>query len=80
MQKKHPDVTTKGKTVDMSDILNDPLITLHTKYSYSPQSPLFFSINEKYVEGLSISENFLKFFFIDTSYISNSYCVSFSLH
>ncbi|XP_065212583.1 acyl-CoA Delta-9 desaturase-like [Planococcus citri] len=32
MMKKHPDVSIKGKTVDMSDIQNDPLITFHTKY------------------------------------------------
>ncbi|KAK7603853.1 hypothetical protein V9T40_003852 [Parthenolecanium corni] len=32
MQKKHPEVIRRGKTIDMSDITNDPLLRFHTKY------------------------------------------------
>lgn len=32
MMLKHPDVISKGNQVDMSDIVNDPLIKFHTKY------------------------------------------------
>ncbi|KAM3964292.1 acyl-CoA Delta(11) desaturase [Aphomia sociella] len=32
MMKKHPDVIAEGKKIDMSDIINDPLIQFHTKY------------------------------------------------
>lgn len=31
MQRKHPEVYRKGKTIDMSDIDNDPLVQFHTK-------------------------------------------------
>lgn len=31
MQKKHPEVIRRGKTIDMSDITNDPLLRFHTK-------------------------------------------------
>ncbi|XP_060524508.1 acyl-CoA Delta-9 desaturase-like [Cylas formicarius] len=30
--KKHPDVLRKGKTVDMTDIMSDPLIAFHVRY------------------------------------------------
>ncbi|KAJ8730845.1 hypothetical protein PYW08_002258 [Mythimna loreyi] len=32
MMKKHPDVLKQGAKVDMSDILNDPLIQFHTRH------------------------------------------------
>ncbi|OWR43604.1 putative fatty acid desaturase [Danaus plexippus plexippus] len=32
MMKKHPDVVKEGKKIDMSDILEDPLVRFHTKY------------------------------------------------
>ncbi|XP_075974974.1 acyl-CoA Delta-9 desaturase-like isoform X2 [Anticarsia gemmatalis] len=32
MMKKHPDVVEKGSKLDLSDIVNDPLIQFHTKY------------------------------------------------
>lgn len=32
MQRKHPEVYRRGKTVDMSDIYNDPLVQFHTKH------------------------------------------------
>ncbi|VVC39000.1 Acyl-CoA desaturase,Fatty acid desaturase domain [Cinara cedri] len=32
MQRKHPEVSKRGRTVDMSDITNDPVIRFHTKY------------------------------------------------
>lgn len=32
MLKKHPDVLTKGKTVDLSDLLNDPVVAFQKKY------------------------------------------------
>lgn len=31
MQKKHPEVISKGKLVDLSDITNDPYLAFHTK-------------------------------------------------
>ncbi|KAL0831144.1 hypothetical protein ABMA28_002014 [Loxostege sticticalis] len=32
MMKKHPDVLREGSKIDMSDIINDPLIRFHRKY------------------------------------------------
>ncbi|XP_046962773.1 acyl-CoA Delta-9 desaturase-like [Vanessa cardui] len=32
MMKKHPHVIREGKKIDISDILNDPLVKFHTKY------------------------------------------------
>ena len=32
MIKKHPDVKTKGKTVDMSDLLQDPIVVWQRRY------------------------------------------------
>ncbi|XP_026808731.1 acyl-CoA Delta(11) desaturase-like [Rhopalosiphum maidis] len=32
MQRKHPEVYRRGKTIDMSDIDNDPLVQFHTKH------------------------------------------------
>lgn len=32
MQKKHPEVISKGKLVDLSDITNDPYLAFHTKW------------------------------------------------
>jgi len=32
MMKKHPEVTRRGKTVDMSDIMNDPLLSFHSRF------------------------------------------------
>ncbi|KAF6210376.1 hypothetical protein GE061_013480 [Apolygus lucorum] len=32
--RKHPEVMRRGKTVDMSDITDDPFITIHTKVFY----------------------------------------------
>ncbi|KAL1492047.1 hypothetical protein ABEB36_012546 [Hypothenemus hampei] len=32
MCKKHPDVISKGKTVDMSDVLNDPVVKFQKKF------------------------------------------------
>lgn len=32
MLKKHPEVIHKGKNIDMSDILNDPVVQFHQKY------------------------------------------------
>ena len=34
MMKKHPDVKEKGKTVDISDLLNDPVLQFQRKYFY----------------------------------------------
>ncbi|KAL0274794.1 UNVERIFIED_CONTAM: hypothetical protein PYX00_002833 [Menopon gallinae] len=32
MQKKHPEVIKKGKLMDMSDVLEDPIVRFHQKY------------------------------------------------
>lgn len=32
MLRKHPDVVEKGKTVDMSDLLQDPVVVFQRKY------------------------------------------------
>lgn len=32
MMKKHPDVHREGVKVDMSDVINDPVVQIHTKY------------------------------------------------
>ncbi|XP_046405721.1 acyl-CoA Delta-9 desaturase-like isoform X2 [Ischnura elegans] len=40
MQRKHPSVIAKGKQVDMSDIVDDPLLAFHTKY-FIPLKILF---------------------------------------
>ncbi|XP_025414646.1 acyl-CoA Delta(11) desaturase-like [Sipha flava] len=35
MQRKHPEVHRRGRTVNMSDIANDPLVQFHTKHFLS---------------------------------------------
>lgn len=40
LYKKHPDVITKGKTIDLSDLLADPVVRFQRKY-YIPLSLLF---------------------------------------
>lgn len=35
MMRKHPDVIVKGKTIDMSDLSNDPLIVFQRRYLLS---------------------------------------------
>lgn len=31
MLKKHPHVIKEGKKIDMSDLINDPLVQIHTR-------------------------------------------------
>ena len=38
--KKHPDVMTKGKTVPLDDLLQDPIVRFHKKY-YKILHPIF---------------------------------------
>ncbi|KAK4883210.1 hypothetical protein RN001_006529 [Aquatica leii] len=40
MMKKHPDVVRKGKEIDMSDVLADPVVQFHEKY-FKPLKLLF---------------------------------------
>lgn len=35
MQRGHPEVFRRSKTIDMSDIDKDPLVQFHTKYVFS---------------------------------------------
>ncbi|XP_022168651.1 acyl-CoA Delta(11) desaturase-like isoform X2 [Myzus persicae] len=62
MQRKHPEVYRRGKTIDMSDIDNDPLVQFHTKHFLLFKMLLCFIIpvlvavyvlNENWVEAIS---------------------------
>ncbi|CAH1176600.1 unnamed protein product [Phaedon cochleariae] len=44
MMKKHPDVIRKGRTVDISDLLDDPIIVFYQKYFNWFKIPLCFVI------------------------------------
>ncbi|KAH1021468.1 hypothetical protein HUJ04_010977 [Dendroctonus ponderosae] len=57
MCKKHPDVFTKGKTVDMSDVLNDPVVRFQRKY-YLPLILLMNLTVPTYVTYCWIGEDF----------------------
>ncbi|XP_003247697.1 acyl-CoA Delta(11) desaturase isoform X2 [Acyrthosiphon pisum] len=62
MQRKHPEVYRKGKTIDMSDINNDPLVKFHTKHFLLfkmlfcfiiPVLISVYALNENWAEAIS---------------------------
>ncbi|VVC29184.1 Hypothetical protein CINCED_3A008957 [Cinara cedri] len=63
MQQKHPEVSRRGKTIDMSDITNDPLIRFHTKY-FTPLKLLLCFILPIAIPVLAWNENFIESLFV----------------
>ncbi|XP_050437283.1 acyl-CoA Delta(11) desaturase-like [Adelges cooleyi] len=59
MQRKHPEVYRRGKTVDMSDITNDPLVQFHTKY-FLPLKLLLCFVLPVIVPVLAWNENWME--------------------
>jgi len=48
MQRGHPEVFRRSKTIDMSDIDKDPLVQFHTKYAFSHLNFVCLIVNTKF--------------------------------